>query len=53
MVISKTLTLMGKITVLKSFALPKLVYPLSVLPNPPEEKIKYIINKMYQFLWDG
>ena len=49
----RKLTLMGKITVLKSFALPKLVYPLSVLPNPPEEQIKYIINKMYQFLWDG
>ena len=49
----RKLTLMGKITVLKSFALPKLVYPLSVLPNPPEDKIKYIINKMYNFLWDG
>ena len=46
-------TLMGKITVLKSFALPKLVYPLSVLPNPPKETMKYISKTMYQFLWDG
>ena len=29
----RKLTLMGKITVIKSFALPKLIYPLTVLKN--------------------
>ena len=32
----RKLTLLGKITVLKCYALPKLVYPLSVLENPPK-----------------
>ena len=36
----RKLTLMGKITVVKTFALPKLIYPLTVLENPPEEIIK-------------
>ena len=33
------LSLIGKITVLKNFAIPKLVYPLTVLPNPSQEII--------------
>ncbi len=47
------LTLIGKITVLKTFALPKLIYPLTVLENPTEETIKHINDIMYNFLWDG
>lgn len=47
------LTLIGKITVLKTFAFPKLVYTLTVLENPSEEIIKEINNTMYDFLWDG
>ena len=30
---NRKLTLIGKITVIKTFALPKLIYPLTVLPN--------------------
>ena len=32
----RKLTLMGKITVIKTFALPKLIYPFTVLLDPPE-----------------
>ena len=49
----RKLTLLGKITVLKSFALPKLVYPLTVLPNPSKEIIQDIINTMFRFIWNG
>ena len=42
MPVFRTMTLMGKITVVKTFALPKLIYPLTVLENPPEEIIKKI-----------
>ena len=46
-------TLMGKITVIKYYALPKLMYALSSLPNPPTQTVKRIENLMYDFIWDG
>ena len=49
----RKLTLMGKITVIKTFALPKLIYPLTVLPNIDEVTIKDIIDSMFKFLWDN
>ena len=36
----RKLSLMGKITVVKTFALPKLIYPLTVLNNPPVDILK-------------
>ena len=48
----RKLTLIGKITVIKTFALPKLIYPLTVLPNIDEVTIKDIIDSMFKFLWD-
>ena len=47
------LSLIGKITVLKTFAIPKLVYPLTVLSNPNDEVIKQLKLKMFSFLWNG
>ena len=47
------LSLIGKITVIKTFALPKLIYPLTVLNNPSVEVINLIKKYMYNFLWDG
>ena len=38
----RKLSLIGKITVIKSFAFPKLIYPLTALPSPPEIYIKKI-----------
>ena len=40
----RKLTLLGKVSVIKTFALPKLIYPLTVLPNPPAN-ILININK--------
>ena len=47
------LSLIGKITVIKNFALPKLIYPLTVLNNPSVEVINLIKKYMFDFLWDG
>ena len=49
----RKLTLMGKIVVIKPYALPKLIYPLTSLPNPQKETIKRIEKLMYDFIWDG
>ena len=43
----RKLSLMGKITVVKTFALPKLIYPLTVLNNPPLDILKK--NKVRNF----
>jgi len=48
----RKMTLLGKITVLKIFALPKLLYPLSVLDTPSQETIKTISDIMFNFVWD-
>ena len=45
----RKLTLMGKITVIKHFALPKLIYALSSLQYPPKEIIKEIEKNNVSF----
>jgi len=47
------LSLLGIITVLKSFAVPKLIYPLTLLHNPDQNCINKIKKLMFQFLWDN
>ena len=39
--------------VLKTFALPKLTYPLTILENPNSNIIKILKDRMFDFLWDG
>ena len=48
----RKLTLLGKVTVIKTYALPKLIYPLTVLNTPPNKTIKQIHDIMFDFLWD-
>lgn len=48
-----TLSLIGKITVIKTFAIPKLVYPLTVLEQPSDKLKNLIKSKIFSFLWDG
>ena len=48
----RKLTLLGKVTVIKTYALPKLIYPLTVLRTPDQKTIKQINDIMYDFLWD-
>ena len=50
----RKLSLMGKISVVKTFAIPKIIYQLIVLDNPPVdilEKIKFEISKQNKGLW--
>ena len=47
------MSLIGKITVIKTFALPKLIYPSTVLETPSEEIINLINKSMFQFLWEN
>ena len=49
----RKLTLMGKVTVVKNFALPKLIFALSSLPNPPKSTMDRIEKIMYSFIWEG
>ena len=44
---------MGKIVVIKNYALPKLIYHLTSLPKPPKDTIKRLEKLMFNFLWDG
>jgi nitrogen regulatory protein PII-like uncharacterized protein len=47
------LSLQGKITVLKTFVISKLVYALSVLPSPPKEQLEEMQKNMFKFVWDN
>ena len=43
---------MGKVTVIKNYAPPKLIYVLSSLQTPSNETIKRIEKIMYKFIWE-
>jgi hypothetical protein len=49
----RDLTYIGKVTVIKTLALPILVQCLTVLPNPPESILNDIEKIFYKFLWNG
>lgn len=49
----RILTPFGKITVIKSIALPKLNHLFLGLPNPSEEFFKRLQNMCFTFLWKG
>ena len=44
---------MGKVTVVKTFALPKIMYYLTMLPTPKHDTIQTIIKNIFQFMWNG
>ncbi|MCU7801464.1 MAG: hypothetical protein KZQ70_15365, partial [gamma proteobacterium symbiont of Lucinoma myriamae] len=47
----RILTPLGKITVIKSLALPKINHLILSLPNPSKKIIKEIQNMFYNYLW--
>ena len=49
----RKLTLMDKKYSNKNYALQKLIYALSSLPNPSPQTVKRIEKLMYEFIWDG
>ena len=44
---------MGKVTVVKTLALPILVHIFTVLPNPLDCVFKEIDTVIYRFIWNG
>ena len=49
----RTLTLYGKIVIIKSLIIPKLTYLLSTIPNPPPSFIVEIQQLLFKFLWSN
>ena len=49
----RKLTLMGKITVVKTFALPKLIYPFTGLSDPTKQIINKLNSEIFSFIWDS
>ena len=49
---ARILTLLGKITIIKTLAVSQILYILSSLPTPPDI-LKTINSILYDFLWDG
>ena len=49
----RSLTPLGKITIIKTLVLSKLTYLLTNLPDPPAEFIKELDSILYEFLWGG
>ena len=49
---ARRLTLLGKITIIKTTAVSQMVYVLSSLPTPPGA-LKEVSSLLYDFLWDG
>jgi len=50
---ARHLSLMGKITVIKSLALSKLTHLISALPNPEAKHMKALTTLFYKFIWNG
>lgn len=49
----RKLTLLGKITVIKSLALPKIIHLLTSLPNLSTSMMVELNRLFYSFIWDG
>ena len=50
---NRYLTPLGKITIVKTFLISKLIHLFTSLPTPSDEFIKKVETQIYQFLWDG
>jgi hypothetical protein len=49
----RSLTLMGKVCVVKMLVIPKLVYHFTTLPNPPQSFIGSVEKAIKNFIWEG
>ena len=49
----RKLTLIGRITIIKSLSLAKFVHLFLALPNPPGELVKKLEKIFYKFLWNS
>ena len=51
--IARNLTIFGRITIVKSLALPKLVHLFSSIPNPSPEVFNELQKACFSFIWKG
>jgi hypothetical protein len=51
--LQRTTTPMGRVAILKSLILTKLIYLWILLPNPPHTQIQEIQKMCYRFVWDN
>ena len=49
----KTITALGRITVLKTIIIPKLTYLFIFLPNPSNKLLKIINDALFKFIWQN
>lgn len=49
----RDLSIIGKITIIKSLALSKLVHLLIALPDPPQKFVTDLTKLFYNFIWKG
>ena len=47
------LSLFGKVTIVRSFLIPKLLYVSTILETRPQVIIKQMERMLYKFLWKG
>ena len=50
---ARKLSIMGKVTIIRSLVMPKLTYCFSMLPNPSESFFNKVQKILFNFLWDG
>ena len=50
---TRDLTPIGRITIIKTFALSQLIFLFQVLPNPPSTFIKELETYLFRFIWSG
>ena len=48
----KETTLLGRVAVLKSFILSKLIHLWMLLPNPPDNFVNELHKTVFQFVWN-
>ena len=49
---SRGLSIFGKVTIIKSFLIPKFIYVCSILPTP-KELLNELTKILFKFLWKG
>ena len=50
---SRGLSIYGKVTIIKSFLIPKFIYVCSILPTPKAELLNELTKILSKFLWKG
>ena len=49
----RKLTVLGRVTIIKTLIIPKLTHLFISLPNPPKPMIKNLNKMLFQFIWQN